>query len=42
MEIFVPTDEDDTTQRNFGEFRARVTPQIGIQRMQQFHPRFVE
>lgn len=42
MEIFVPPDEDDTTQRNFGEFRSRITPQDGIQRMQQFYPRFVK
>jgi hypothetical protein len=40
MEIFIPQDEEDTTQRNLGEFRARVTPQDGIQQMHQFYPRF--
>ncbi len=40
MEIFVPHDEDDTAQRNFGEFHARVTPQNGIQQMHQFNQRF--
>lgn len=42
MEIFVPFDEDDTTQRNFGAFRARGTTQDGIQQMQQFSPRLVK
>jgi hypothetical protein len=40
MEIFVPQDDEDTAQRNLGEFRARVTPQDGIQQMHQFYQRF--
>ena len=40
MEIFVPHDDDDTTQRNLGEFHARVTPQDGIQQMHQYYSRF--
>ncbi len=40
MEIFVPHDDEDTSQKNFGEFHARVTPYDGIQQMHQFYPRF--
>ncbi len=41
MEIFVSQDEEDTSQRNIGEFHARVTPQDGIQQMHQFYQRFI-
>ena len=40
MEIIVPQDEDDTMQRNLGEFHAHITPQDDIQQMHEFYQRF--
>jgi lantibiotic modifying enzyme len=40
MEVFIPQNEGEATQQNFGEFHTRFTPQDGIQDVHQFYPRF--